>query len=103
MINNLKAAVEKQPELLAVVNTLEKDQAHLAKLIFDLARLDEALIQRIIMFEGLKHAPGAVGAVADNCQNLLITIRSFIGVITTTPEEKAKSASEVFNDLMKRM
>ena len=103
-IPKLKAAVAKSPELLDTVEQLENDYRRLTKLVFDLNRLDEALGQRVDMFESLKLKAGPpVSEIADNCQQLLTVIRSFIGVATSVPVDRAKDAVAVYEDLMKRM
>jgi hypothetical protein len=103
-INDLKKAVVNQPELVATVDALDENRNRLAKLIFDLGRLDEALMQRIVMFEGIKmNSSGSTSEIANNCQQLLITISSFINMASTAPSVRANSADEIFKDLMKRM
>jgi hypothetical protein len=110
-LNNLKMAVVNQPELLATINELDENRHRLAKLIFDLGRLDEALVQRVIMFEGIKvdslllngGLGDSVSSIANNCQQLLITISSFINMASSIPADRANAATEEFNDLMKRM
>lgn len=103
-LNNLKMAMVNQPELLATINELDENRHRLAKLIFDLGRLNEALIQRVIMFEGIKIGTlGQAGDIANNCQQLLITISSFINTALSAPSDCANTATEEFNELMKRM
>ena len=103
-INDLKMAVVNNPDLLATVNELYENRHRLAKLIFDLGRLDEALTQRVEMFEELKISSNdSVSELAGNCQRLLITIISFINMATTAPNERANQAADIFKDLMKRM
>lgn len=101
-IQNLKLAVSDQPELLAIVNELEVQQRRYVKLLFDLGRLDDALLQRIHMFESLIDKP-YIGEIANNCQQLLTVISSFINMAAAEPQDRAKTAESMFNDLMKRM
>jgi hypothetical protein len=101
-IPNLKAAVAKSPELLNAVEQLENDYRRLTRMVFDLNRLDEALELRVKMFENIPKS-GPVGELAENCQQLLIVIRSFLKQATSVPEDRAKDAVAVYEDLMKRM
>ena len=103
-IPNLKAAVSANKELLYTVEQLESDHRRLTKLIFDLHRLDDALSTRVVMFEDLKfRATGPVSDIANNCQELLTVIRSFISMAASEPVDRAKDALSVYEDLMKRM
>jgi len=103
-LTDLKAAVADRPELLAQVNDLDKSRHRLTRLLFDLGRLDEALSDRVLMFDRLRKSTyPPVQAIAENCQQLLLVVISFINHASVAPEDKAKSAAEVFDDLMKRM
>lgn len=88
-INDLKAAVADRPQLLAMVNALETDNQRLGKLIFDLARLDEALMQRVHTLA--------------NFIDLLTTVSSFINMAMSVPDDRAATAATIYNDLMKRI
>jgi hypothetical protein len=101
-IPNLKAVISKSPELVDTVEQLENDHRRLTRMVFDLNRLDEALELRVKMFESIPKS-GPVGELADNCQQLLVVIRSFLKQATSVPADRAKDAVAVYEDLMKRM
>lgn len=102
-INDLKAAVADRPQLLAMVNALETDNQRLGKLIFDLARLDEALMQRVHTLASTQYNDPMAIAMMANFVDLLTTVSSFINMAVSVPDDRAATAATIYNDLMKRI
>lgn len=103
-INELRSTLAEKPELLTLVNKLHQDQIRLNRLLFDLNRLDGALVQRVLMFQTINAPQGSpVRDLADNCIQLLVTISSFISMATTPAEERAIDAATEYTALMTRL
>ena len=102
-IHDLRAAVADRPQLLAFVNALESDHIRFGKLLFDLARLDEALMQRVNTLAGIHYNdPDVINMIASFI-DLLTTVSSFINVAVSVPDDRAATAATIYNDLMKRI
>jgi hypothetical protein len=86
-----------------MVNALETDNQRLGKLIFDLARLDEALMQRVHTLASTQYNDPMAIAMMANFVDLLTTVSSFINMAMSVPDDRAATAATIYNDLMKRI
>lgn len=84
-----------------MVNTLEKDHHRLGKLLFDLARLDDALTQRTLTLANTQYTDPVAISMMANFVDLLTTMSSFINMAVSVPDDRAATAATIYNDLMK--
>jgi hypothetical protein len=103
-LEDLREAVSSNPELLKMVDRLHDNQIRLLRLLIDLGRLDDAIVQRVTLFQSIEGHPNSqTRQLADTCVQLLVTISSFIHVATTPADERAADAVETYDELMKRL
>ena len=102
-IDDLKATVADRPALLALVEALIADNQRLGKLLFDLARLDEALVQRAVILANSNYTDPVAINMSQNFIDLLTTVSSFINMAVSVPDDRAATAATIYNDLMKRI
>ena len=86
-----------------MVNALEKDHLRLGKLLFDLARLDEALTQRTLILASTQYNDPVAISMMANFIDLLTTMSSFINMAVSVPDDRAATAATIYNGLMKRI
>lgn len=86
-----------------MVNLLEADRQRMIKLLFDLKRLDEALVQRAITLSKHGSTDPQVQALTKSFVDLLTTVSSFINMAVTVPGDRAIEAAVIYHDLMKRL
>lgn len=98
---DLREALADKPELVDMVNRLIVNQTRLLQLLFDLGRLDDALMSRINLFAEINTDDLMIVTMRDNCAELLMTISSFIKTHTTP--EPIQNVKVVYADLMKRI
>ena len=94
-----------------MVNELDMSRYRLTRLLFDLGRLNEALADRVSMFERLDQNLHPLTAILSNhLKQSFIAVISFINRAVEdhkeTNESRAqaeKQPEEIFDDFMKRM